>query len=113
MEESKRGWARPSLTSTISLAVLVAFCPVSAFSQTFGEVTGRVSDPSGAAVPNAALTLTSVTTNAVRTTETTGEGFYTFPSVLPGIYNLRAEHPGFKIATSNNWASRPAVQAVN
>ena len=102
MGDSKRGWAHPSLTHTISLIVLAAFCQLNALSQTFGEVTGRVSDPSGAAVPNAVLTLTSVTTNAVRTSESTSEGFYTFPSVPPGIYNLKAEHPGFKITASNN-----------
>jgi hypothetical protein len=70
--------------------------------QTLGEITGRVSDPSGAALPNAALTLTSTATNAVRQADSGNDGFYSFPSVPPGIYNLKTEHPGFKTATSNN-----------
>ena len=102
MQESTGGLARPTLISKILVIVLAPFASISAFGQTFGEVTGRVSDPSGASVPNAVLTLTSVSTNAARSTESTGEGFYTFPLVPPGIYNLKAEHPGFKIAASNN-----------
>src|SRR5579862_8737548 len=70
--------------------------------QTLGEITGRVSDPSGAGVPNSALTLTSTATNAVRQAESGNDGFYSFPSVPPGFYNLKSEHPGFKTATSNN-----------
>jgi hypothetical protein len=70
--------------------------------QTFGEITGRVSDPSGAGVPNSVLTLASTATNAVRQTDSGNDGFYSFPSVPPGIYNLKTEHPGFKTATSNN-----------
>ena len=70
--------------------------------QTLGEVTGRVSDPSGAGVPDSALTLTSTATNAVRQAVSAADGFYTFPSVPPGIYSLKTEHPGFKAATSTN-----------
>ncbi len=70
--------------------------------QTLGEITGRVSDSSGAGVPGATLTLTNVNTNAVRNTATTGTGDYTFPSVAPGFYNLKTEHPGFKSAAGNN-----------
>jgi len=70
--------------------------------QTFGEITGRISDPSGAGVPNSVLTLTSTATNAVRQTDSGNDGFYSFPSVPPGIYNIKSEHPGFKTSTTNN-----------
>jgi carboxypeptidase family protein len=69
--------------------------------QTLGEITGRVSDQSGAGVANTTLTLTNTATNAVRSTVSTESGDYTFPSVPPGFYNLRTEHPGFKTAASN------------
>jgi len=39
------------------------------YGQTLGEITGRVSDASGAGVPGATMTLTSTATNAVRNTE--------------------------------------------
>ncbi len=70
--------------------------------QTLGEVTGRVSDASSAAVPAANITLTNIATNAVRTAVSTDSGDYTFPSVAPGFYNLKTEHAGFKTANSNN-----------
>src|SRR5262249_54589188 len=69
--------------------------------QTLGEITGRVSDPSGAGVPGASITLTNVATEAVRNTVTTSSGDYTFPSVPPGVYNVKTENPGFRTATSN------------
>jgi hypothetical protein len=67
-----------------------------------GEITGRVSDPSGAGVPDSALTLTSTATGAVRQANSGSDGFYSFPSLPPGFYTLKAEHPGFKVSTSNN-----------
>ena len=81
-------------------AILCVGLPLSG--QTFGEITGRVSDPSGAGVPNSVLTLTSTATNAVRQTDSGNDGFYSFPSVPPGIYNLKSEHPGFKTAAGSN-----------
>jgi len=46
--------------------------------------------------------LTSVATNAVRTTVTTGSGDYTFPALEPGFYNVRVEQASFKTANSSN-----------
>ncbi|HEV1283847.1 MAG TPA: TonB-dependent receptor [Bryobacteraceae bacterium] len=70
--------------------------------QTLGEITGRISDPSGAGVPDAALTLTSTATNAARQTRSTADGDYSFPLVPPGLYKVKVEHPGFKIETNNS-----------
>src|SRR5271165_4120636 len=80
---------------------LLAFS-ISGFSQTLGEITGHVTDPSSAAIPGVTITLTNVSTNGTRTTVTTDAGDYTFPSVPPGFYNVRAEHGGFKAVKSNN-----------
>jgi len=73
------------------------------FGQTFGEVTGRVTDPTGAAVPGSEITITNTNTNAARQTVTTDAGDYTFPSLAPGSYKLRVEHAGFKASTSENF----------
>src|SRR5260370_33595523 len=70
--------------------------------QTLGDLSGRVNDASGAGVPNTAVSLTNTSTNAVRNTESSADGFYSFSSVPPGLYNLKVEHPGFRTATSNN-----------
>ena len=70
--------------------------------QTFGDISGRVTDPSGAGVPNSAITLTNTATNAVRSAESSGEGLYTFSSVPPGVYDIKVEHPGFRTTTSTS-----------
>src|SRR5579872_2448326 len=72
------------------------------FGQTLGDISGTVADPSGAGVPNSAVTLTNTATNATRSANTNEQGLYTFTSVPPGVYNVKVEHPGFKTATSNN-----------
>src|SRR5580704_12556412 len=94
--------AGPRTSLSFLAGALFALFSVPAFSQTLGEITGRVNDPSTAAVPGAVITLTSVATNAVRTTTSTDAGDYTFPSVPPGFYSVKAEHTGFKIAAFNN-----------
>src|SRR5581483_11051518 len=86
-------WFRGAVLLCIGLPLL---------GQTLGELSGRISDASGAGVPNAVLTLTNTSTNAVRTVNSSSDGNYTFPSVPPGVYNLKVEHPGFKAVTSNN-----------
>jgi hypothetical protein len=87
---------------TRSLVALLLLSGMSLLGQTLGEITGQVGDASGGGVPASTVTLTNTATNAVRQTNTNEQGLYTFPSVPPGIYNLKVEHPGFKAAASNN-----------
>src|SRR5260370_5502539 len=100
---------RPSLLEGLivkqfafAMCALVALCATPLSGQTLGEITGRVADPSGAAVPGAVITLTNVSTNGVRSSISTSSGDYAFPATAPGFYNLKTEHPGFKSTTSNN-----------
>ena len=101
MKEFHGSLVASSRASKITFVALLVLFSLNAFGQTFGEVTGRVSDPSGAGVPNSVLTLTSTATNAARKTDSGSDGFYSFPSVPPGIYNLKSEHPGFKTVTTD------------
>jgi len=82
------------------VAALAGFSVCCLYAQTFGEVTGRVTDPSGAVIPGASVALTNVNTNAVRNAVTAEAGAYTFTSIPPGSYRLRTELPGFKAAVS-------------
>lgn len=61
-----------------------------------GSITGQVTDPSGAALPNASVTVTSTDTGAVVRVTTTHDGFYTAPNLLPGGYRVSVSAPGFK-----------------
>ncbi len=68
--------------------------------QTFGEITGEVHDPAGAIVANVNVTATNSATNAVRNTVTNAAGVYSFPSLVPGNYQVKVEAPGFQLMRS-------------
>ena len=72
-----------------------AFTPT-LFGQTFGEITGLVTDSSGAVVVGATVTVTNTQTNAARTTSTNNDGNYSFPALLPGMYRLKVQMQGLQ-----------------
>src|SRR5262249_8075766 len=72
-----------------------------------GSLSGRVLDPSGAAVPGAHLTLTNTATNLRLSTDTNAEGSYTIPYLQPGTYSLHVEQRGFKAFEWNSIEVRP------
>ena len=78
------------------LLAFVIFAALPCFGQTFGEITGVVTDPSGALVVGAAVTVSNPATNLTRTATTNNAGNYTFPSLLPGVYSVKAEMQGFQ-----------------
>jgi hypothetical protein len=60
-----------------------------------GVITGTITDPSGAVVPNATVTITNVGTNISQTTTTGSEGSYRFPLVPPGAYIISVKAANF------------------
>ena len=58
-------------------------------------LTGRITDPSGAVIPQAAVTARSIDTGVATTTETTGEGYYSLSALPPGRYEVTISKPGF------------------
>src|ERR1051326_3350025 len=76
-------------------ALLLAMCLSAGAQVRFGGVVGTVTDPSGAAVTEATVTLTNLDTNEKRTTTTGPTGNYTFPNVNAGRYRLEIEKAGF------------------
>jgi hypothetical protein len=63
---------------------------------TSGDVTGIVTDPTGAVVPGVAMTLTNVNTNVSQKTTTNSDGSYRFAFVPSGTYTLNAAASGFQ-----------------
>ncbi len=61
-----------------------------------GSISGRVSDASGAVIPNAEVRAVNIATQAVAAGRTNAAGNYTIPYLLPGTYTLTVESPGFK-----------------
>jgi hypothetical protein len=61
-----------------------------------GSLGGRVTDESGAAVTRASITLRSLATGVEHSAETSHDGFYRFPVVMPGTYSITTSHKGFR-----------------
>src|SRR5258708_7078702 len=62
----------------------------------FGRISGMVTDPAGAVVPNARITITNEATKIARTTTSDGSGFDTADDLQTGSYSVTAEQNGFK-----------------
>ena len=72
--------------------------PAKAQTLTTGTVIGTVTDPSGAAVPNATVLLRNKATDSQATQSTSAAGQYTFSNVAPGEYQVTAKKVGFRTA---------------
>lgn len=77
--------------------LIAALLAAGAWAQTFrGGLTGTVTDTSGAAVPEAAVTLDNPATGFTRSTLTTSAGEYNFPDLAVGIYVVTVKRGGFE-----------------
>ena len=82
------------------LSLLVLFVTTIAFSQgETGQINGTVTDPNGAVIPNATVTVRSVATGQTRSVQTDGEGFYQITNLLPGTYEVTVQSSGFEPVT--------------
>ena len=66
------------------------------------KLTGQVTDPSGAAVPNAVVTAVMQSTGQTYTTKTSSEGVYFIPYALPGTYTVTVKASGFRTHVQEN-----------
>src|SRR5437763_12736786 len=72
-------------------------CAPSLIAQTAstGALTGTITDPSGAVVPNATVTATNLDTGQARTAKTGSDGIYKIGLLSPGNYRVKLEASGF------------------
>jgi hypothetical protein len=80
--------------SAFALFGIAAALPL--LSQETGSIEGLVTDPQNAAVPSVKIVIEQSGTNITRTTTTSTDGRYSFPSVASGTYSVTAEAAGFK-----------------
>jgi hypothetical protein len=95
--------ARMILVSICLVFVLLAAAGVSA--QTFrGTILGTVTDPSGAVIAGAKVTVKNLGTGLERTTETSADGSYSLPELPIGTYTVTVTQSGFQtfVATGVN-----------
>jgi hypothetical protein len=86
---------KPQQFTPARVAVLAFLLAGFGFAQE-AQITGRVSDSSGAVIPDVKVTVTNTGTGVARETTTNALGYYTVPLLDPGDYKLTAEKPGFR-----------------
>jgi len=84
------------MRATVLLVVGLGVLGKAAFGQGSATIVGTVTDPSGAAIPNASITITDIDTGFIRTTTTNSTGNYSAGELPNGAYQLRIEVQGFK-----------------
>ncbi len=84
--------------ATLGLIVFLTFStPLTQAQAVFGSIFGTVTDPSGAAVPNAKVTVTDTSKGTSEETTTNEAGNYSVTHLIPDNYSVRFEAPGFKV----------------
>src|SRR5258708_10700950 len=87
---------------SIAAMLMVCVCLVTLTAQpvwaqaVYGSIIGTVTDPQGAAVANAKVTVTDQRKNTSDTTTTNDSGNYSVTHLIPDVYTVRVEAPGFK-----------------
>jgi hypothetical protein len=85
------------IAQTFALVFVIMISAAAAHAQsTGGKILGRVSDPSGAVVTNATITVTNQATGVQNTTQANKTGDFVFPELAVGTYTVEYEAQGFK-----------------
>jgi len=81
--------------TTAIFCLLLSIAPVFAQSTVSGGIRGKVTDPQGAIVPNATVTVTNTGTNKTETISANEDGVFVANNLQPGIYSVEVAAPGF------------------
>jgi hypothetical protein len=88
------------LRSAWIAAVVLLLCVFATGQSYRGSIRGTVTDASGAVIPNATVTATSVATGQSRTVQSTADGTYVFAELPAGNYTLKVDVHGFPLYTA-------------
>jgi hypothetical protein len=80
---------------SLCFSALLSVCTLGAWAQSTATLSGTVTDPTGAVVVNAHVTVHSLATGADRVVDTDSAGLYVVPSLQPGNYKVQATATGF------------------
>ena len=84
------------LGAAVVLLILIFGFNKSALAGVTASIVGTVKDPSGAVIAGAQVTVANIETHVSQVVSTNGEGFYTFPALQPGRYDVTISVQGFK-----------------
>lgn len=101
-ERKHRPLAVRRLVWTFALLIAGAAPATAQFDR--GTISGTIKDEQGGVMPGVTVTVRHTQTQRLDTTVTNETGFYTFPNLLPGLYDISAEIPGFKKISRQNVA---------
>ena len=85
-----------SKRALVGVACLVHFGAALAWASISGSISGIVTDPSNAVVANVTVKAINTGTNVEQSVQTDGAGFYSFPNLAVGDYDIVVEQTGFK-----------------
>jgi len=106
---------RSALAAVSALTLLCGLWTTTASAQAvYGSILGTITDPSGAAVANAKVTVTDQRKGTSETTTTNDSGNYSVTHLIPDVYTVRIEGAGFKsIETKDVTVSADSGTNVN
>ena len=82
---------------SLTAAAILLLCVFAVYGQGLSSLTGVVTDPTGAVIPGATISITNTQTGAQRDTTSDKEGRYNIPLVQPGTYKLVAKASGLML----------------
>jgi hypothetical protein len=89
---------RSALAAVAGFAILCSlWTPIASGQAVFGSIAGSVTDPSGAAVPNAKVKVASQAKGTIDQATSNESGNYTVTHLIPDLYTVRIEAQGFKV----------------
>lgn len=95
--------SRKRLALALMLLLLVLLATTHCWAQVVtGTLVGIVRDTTGAVIPNAKIVVTEISTNVQRTGSTTSDGYFNFPYLSPGPYQIKVDASGFKTLIEKN-----------
>jgi len=93
---------RMGLFRTLLIMATICFFSMNLSAQFSSTLEGTVTDPTGALIPDAEVTITNVDSGVSRTTRTTSGGYFRVPSLTAGVYDVTVSLTGFKTMTQQN-----------
>ncbi len=84
--------------TTLAMALVLVNAPMVRAQAVYGSIAGTIADSTGATVPGASVTITSIDRKTAQSVVTNASGYYAKDRLLPGRYEVKAELAGFKSA---------------
>ena len=98
---TRRRWLPVQMVAFL-VSTLASSVPVMAQGETTSAIVGSVTDPTGAAIPGATVTVTSTENGLKRSVKTDESGRFGFPQLKPGMYSVKAEADRFGDQQNNS-----------